>query len=187
MSFILTFPLQVLLAENEDPGSGGGAPVAERLLGVMEVVLLEANHEPLEHGKPSVILSCDKTQLVALLGRINSPFVRTHTSVLQGLMRIIPFLSFGDVEKMKTLISHFKPYMDFHKFDAEHDKDEDIHLECFCAITAGIEVRFPVFLTLAVLILTHCFILQSHDEWCQEVSQNGMSHMRKGWTLSVGN
>ena len=44
---------QVLLAENEDPGSGGGAPVAERLLSVMEVVLMEANSEPLEHGKVS--------------------------------------------------------------------------------------------------------------------------------------
>ena len=62
-----------------------------------------------------MILSCDKSQLVALLDRINSPFVRAHTSVLQGLMRIIPFLSFGDVEKMKTLIDHFKPYLDFSK------------------------------------------------------------------------
>ena len=43
----------MLLAENEDPGSGGGAPVAERLLSVMEVVLMEANSEPLEHGKVS--------------------------------------------------------------------------------------------------------------------------------------
>ena len=45
----------MLQAENEDAGSGGGAPVAERLLGVMEVVLMEANTEPLEHGKVSGI------------------------------------------------------------------------------------------------------------------------------------
>lgn len=65
--------------------------------------------------QPSVILSCDKAQLVALLDRINSPFVRSHASVLQGLMRIIPFLSFGEGDKMRTLIHHFKPYLDLDK------------------------------------------------------------------------
>jgi len=50
-----------------------------------------------------------------LLERINSPFVRSNTSVLQGLMRLIPFLAFGEEEKMLTLINHFKPYLDFNK------------------------------------------------------------------------
>ncbi|XP_033643062.1 E3 ubiquitin-protein ligase UBR4-like [Asterias rubens] len=130
---------RVLLAENEEPGSGGGTAVTEQLLSIMEVILQEANNEPLDHGKPTVILSCDKTQLVVLLDRINSPFVRSHSTVLQGLMRIIPFLSFGDKDKMTTLVLHFEPYLDFHKFDSDHTQDEEIHLECFCAIAAGIE------------------------------------------------
>ena len=57
----------------------------------------------------------DKAQLMMLLERINSPFVRSNTSVLQGLMRLIPFLAFGEEEKMLTLINHFKPYLDFNK------------------------------------------------------------------------
>ena len=107
--------IQVLLAENEEHGSGGGTAVTEQLLSIMEVILQEANNEPLDHGKPTVILVCDKTQLVVLLDRINSPFVRSHSTVLQGLMRIIPFLSFGDKDKMTTLVLHFEPYLDFDK------------------------------------------------------------------------
>ena len=51
-----------------------------------------------------------------LLDRINSPFVRANASVLQALMRLIPFLAFGDREKMLALVNHFKPYLDFNKY-----------------------------------------------------------------------
>ena len=57
----------------------------------------------------------DKDQLMMLLDRINSPFVRANSSVLQALMRLIPFLAFGDRDKMLTLVNHFKPYMDFNR------------------------------------------------------------------------
>lgn len=50
-----------------------------------------------------------------LLDRINSPFVRSNPSVLQGLMRLIPFLAFGEEDKMLVLLNHFKPYLDFTK------------------------------------------------------------------------
>ena len=50
-----------------------------------------------------------------LLDRINSPFVRCNTGVLQALMRLIPFLAFGEEHKMLTLINHFKPYLDYNK------------------------------------------------------------------------
>lgn len=47
------------------------------------------------------------------IGRLN--LQRTHTSVLQAMMRIIPFLTFGDEENMRTLVNHFLPYLDFEK------------------------------------------------------------------------
>lgn len=31
-------------------------------------------------------------------------------------MRLIPFMAFGDEEKMTALINHFKPYLDFAKY-----------------------------------------------------------------------
>ena len=57
----------------------------------------------------------DKEQLILLLDRINSPFVRANATVLQALMRLIPFLAFGDREKMHALVSHFMQYLDFDK------------------------------------------------------------------------
>ena len=57
----------------------------------------------------------DSSQLMMLLDRINSQFIRSHPSVLQALMRLIPFLAFGDQEKMLALINHFKPYLNFDK------------------------------------------------------------------------
>ena len=78
---------------------------------------------------------------MVLLDRINSPFVRSNASVLQALMRLIPFLAFGEQTKMQTLVNHFQPYLDFNRFDLEHNHDEQIHIDCFCVIANGIEVR----------------------------------------------
>ena len=52
---------------------------------------------------------------MVLLDRINSPFVRANGNVLQALMRLIPFLAFGDQEKMQALVNHFRPYLDFNR------------------------------------------------------------------------
>lgn len=51
-----------------------------------------------------------------LLDQINTPFVRSNPSVLQGLLRIIPYLSFGELEKMRILVERFKPCCNFDKW-----------------------------------------------------------------------
>lgn len=56
--------------------------------------------------------------MVMLLDQINSTFVRSNPSVLQGLLRIIPYLSFGELEKMQILVERFKPYCSFEKYVA---------------------------------------------------------------------
>lgn len=66
----------------------------------------------------NLLLTGDKDQLVMLLDQINSTFVRSNPSVLQGLLRIIPYLSFGEVEKMQILVERFKPYCNFDKYVA---------------------------------------------------------------------
>lgn len=63
----------------------------------------------------NLLLTGDKDQLVMLLDQINSTFVRSNLSVLQGLLRIIPYLSFGEMEKMQILVDRFKPYCNFDK------------------------------------------------------------------------
>ena len=71
-----------------------------------------------------------------LLDRINSPFIRANATVLQALMRLIPFLAFGDQEKMHALVSHFMPYLDFDKYVFSYTGDTHsrvrgrIHRQC---------------------------------------------------------
>ncbi|CAH1787172.1 unnamed protein product, partial [Owenia fusiformis] len=128
-----------LLAEQESSAATLGQTLTEQILQIMETILVEASSEPPEKYKEFSALCGDKDQLMMLLDRINSTFVRSNKDVLQALMKLIPFLAFGDDDKMKALINHFKPYCDFNKFDFEHTQDEQVHLECFCVIANGIE------------------------------------------------
>lgn len=82
--------------------------------------VLSYSHHPDFHPlllQGNLLLTGDKDQLVMLLDQINSTFVRSNPSVLQGLLRIIPYLSFGEVEKMQILVERFKPYCSFDKYE----------------------------------------------------------------------
>lgn len=129
-----------LLAEQENSVSTKGQTLTEQILQIMEVILLEASTHQEPHLYKQFSKCCgDKDQLMMLLDRINSPFVRSNPSVLQALMRLIPFLAYGDDHKMMALINHFTPYLHFERYDREHTEDEHIHLDCFCCIAQGIE------------------------------------------------
>nr|XP_006813905.1 PREDICTED: E3 ubiquitin-protein ligase UBR4 [Saccoglossus kowalevskii] len=128
-----TLNMILIACESEQGGGSGVAQLAEQLMEIMEIISQEANQQD-----TSMLLFGDRAQLVMLLERINSPFVRSNTSVLQGLMRLIPYLTYGARDKMQTLVNYFKPYVDFNKFDEEHTQDEEIHLDCFCVVAAGI-------------------------------------------------
>ncbi|KAK1898672.1 E3 ubiquitin-protein ligase UBR4 [Dissostichus eleginoides] len=126
-----------LVAEQESKDSGG-ASIAEQVLSIMEIILDEANAE-ISEDKGNLLLTGDKDQLVMLLDQINTLFVRSNPSVLQGLLRIIPYLSFGELEKMRILVERFKPCCSFDKYDEEHSADDKVFLDCFCKIAAGIK------------------------------------------------
>ncbi|TRY87094.1 hypothetical protein DNTS_009169 [Danionella cerebrum] len=119
--------------------NSGGAAIAEQVLSIMEIILDEANAETVSEDKGNLLLTGDKDQLVMLLDQINTLFVRSNPSVLQGLLRIIPYLSFGEQEKMHTLVERFKPCCNFDKYDEEHSPDDKVFLDCFCKIAAGIK------------------------------------------------
>lgn len=54
------------------------------------------------------------------------------------------------MEIMRYLDDLFSP-----RFDDSHTQDEQLHLECFCAIAAGIEVRLsPLSCSLRVVSFT---------------------------------
>ena len=54
-------------------------------------------------------------KLQVLLKHIESPFVQSNPAVREGLMHIIPFLTFGDPKNMNILLQHFAPYLNFEK------------------------------------------------------------------------
>ncbi|KAK7478490.1 hypothetical protein BaRGS_00030249, partial [Batillaria attramentaria] len=128
-----------LWAEQEGGAVVKGQTITEQVLNILETILLEASEQPPEQYSEFSKLCGDRDQLKLLLDRINSPFVQSTPSVRQALMRLIPFLAFGDVDKMLVLINHFLPYLDFDKFDKEQGQDEQNHLDCFSVIASGIE------------------------------------------------
>lgn len=59
--------------------------------------------------------------------------------VRQRLMRVLPFLVFCHKEKMELLVGHFRPVLDFEKFDGEHSPEDAAKMESFCVFCDGIE------------------------------------------------
>ncbi|XP_076455251.1 E3 ubiquitin-protein ligase UBR4-like isoform X3 [Babylonia areolata] len=137
---IMLGALNLALWAEPEGGSGvKGQTITEQILNILEVILLEASEQPPELYSEFSKLCGDRDQLKMLLDRINSSFVQSTPSVRQALMRLIPFLAFGDPEKMLVLINHFSPYLDFDRFDKEQGQDEQNHLDCFSVIACGIE------------------------------------------------
>ncbi|ESP04879.1 hypothetical protein LOTGIDRAFT_205969 [Lottia gigantea] len=141
---------------------------------------------------------------MVLLDRINSAFVRNNINVLKALMRLIPFLAFGEEDKMTALLNHFKPYMSFNRFDAEHTQDEEIHLDSFCVIASGIEnnangsrlkdmiIEQGIVLSCVDYILEHAppiktLLATDSDIWKDILSKPALAHVLKVLTgLSPG-
>merc|ERR1719513_92433 len=74
-----------------------GVNIVEEIVEIMWQIL----HEAAEISDQSKsVLTGDKDRLTTLLPKIESEFVQKHSSVLKGILKIIPFLSFGDVEIM---------------------------------------------------------------------------------------
>ncbi len=95
-----------------------GVNLAEQLLNIMECILSEASKQPADVYNEFSSLCGDTEQLEFLLNNIKCTFVRSHPKLLQGLMKLIPFLSFGDEKKMQSLISYFSTYYsNFDSFD----------------------------------------------------------------------
>jgi E3 ubiquitin-protein ligase UBR4 len=68
----------------------------------MELILSEASKQPADIYNEFSSLCGDTEQLEFLLNNINGTFVRSHPNLLQALMRLIPFLSFGDEKKIRS-------------------------------------------------------------------------------------
>ncbi len=73
-------------------------------------------------------------------------FVCKNPNLMESLMRIIPYLSYGSDNKMNSLISYFKPYYkNFahynHECNFNETNEHQLNLECFCVIVNGIDAN----------------------------------------------
>ena len=55
-------------------------------------------------------------------------------------MKVLPYLTFGDIDSMHCLLDHFVPYLEFDKFDTDHSTETSLYLDCFTAVSNGIGV-----------------------------------------------
>ena len=65
--------------------------------------------------------------------------LKSGTAIHTRLMRVLPFLTYVDSDKMSLVIRHFEDVLDFEKFDAEHGADDHAKVEAFVAMCEGIE------------------------------------------------
>ncbi|XP_047134256.1 E3 ubiquitin-protein ligase UBR4 isoform X2 [Hydra vulgaris] len=135
MKILLSTLNHALRLERDYGSKSGGAMLAERVLKIMEVVLHEAT---IQGDLQQIDLPDEESQLELLLNHITSPYVRSNANVLQAMMKLTPFLTFGNEESMLSLIEHFLPYLDFDKFDNEKSADSILQLDCLCMIAEGI-------------------------------------------------
>jgi E3 ubiquitin-protein ligase UBR4 len=119
-----------------------GAEVCERVLEVTEKILQEASS-----SRPVLTRSLSQSglreeegesQLKTFLEHISAKFVQSNPSVRDRLLQIIPFLTFGDVDNMNTLLDYFSPHMDFDQFDAHVSPETRTYFDCFCVVANGI-------------------------------------------------
>ncbi|XP_064395390.1 E3 ubiquitin-protein ligase UBR4-like isoform X5 [Halichondria panicea] len=139
--------LDLSLHYEEANSTGIGAAVAEKTLKVTERFLQEASSEaPVLVRTPShdstdggsISPDGEDNRLQVFLKHIESSFVQSSPSIREGLMHVIPFLTFGDPRHMNVLLQHFEPYLNFEKFDLHQSAENTLYLDCFCVVAAGI-------------------------------------------------
>ena len=65
---------------------------------------------------------------------------QSNPSIRKALMRVLPYLTFGNVGSMNALLDYFKPFLNFDRYDAESSTEGTLHLDCFIAVASGIGV-----------------------------------------------
>ncbi|KAF0287067.1 E3 ubiquitin-protein ligase UBR4 [Amphibalanus amphitrite] len=122
-------------------GPPGGPTVTQQLLQIMAVVLAEATSLDLDEYRRFASTCGSVEQIRLLLSHVHMAQSKGAGALLQQLMRVLPFLTFGSEEKMRLLIDHFQPVLDFDEFDASQPAESAALLESLCALTAGIETN----------------------------------------------
>ena len=139
----------------------------EQSLKIIEVVLLECskqNSDQVEQFLQPITVN----EFDFLLHSLQSENVQNNANVLNLALRIIPFLIVDSKEKMQVVLEHFKPYLNFNKFDYQNTPANTSKLECFCIMMNSIEKneichRFKDFIVSENVVVEALEYLTSHS------------------------
>ena len=134
---ILLHCLKLCLASGETHSSGGNASLSELTLETMERLLSEATKYEMESYCSFASDCVEISDIRTLLEHAVN--LKAGTALHQRLLRVLPFMTYGNDSKMALIISHFEDVLDFSKFDVERNSDDDAKMEAFIALCDGIE------------------------------------------------
>lgn len=134
--------------------------ISEQILGIMERLLVEAATMSKQNANGSSENDFERTEdsdPITVYCRFASDGVtsgdiqtllehavnlKAGTSLHQRLLRVLPFLTYANKEKMAMIICHFEDVLDFSKFDSgasERNPDDEAKMEAFVALCDGVE------------------------------------------------
>ena len=134
---ILLHCLKLCLASGETQASGGSPSLSELILETMERLLSEATKYEMESYCSFASNCVEISDIRTLLEHAVN--LKAGTALHQRLLRVLPFMTYGNDEKMALIINHFDDVLDFSKFDADRSSDDDAKMEAFIALCDGIE------------------------------------------------
>eukprot|EP00742_Colponemidia_sp_Colp-10_P004531 GILJ01004836.1.p1 GENE.GILJ01004836.1~~GILJ01004836.1.p1 ORF type:complete len:2747 (+),score=454.59 GILJ01004836.1:625-8241(+) len=138
------------------------ADLAEKLLLILESVVLEANRQTIQSPSATSSSSSSSSTVVSQqLNQSQSQFHRPHDGVehvsmflermsnnvnplaprlIQSMSRVLPFLTYGQDAAMELLAAHFLPHLDFEQFDASGHKSAHVvhNVERFVEVAENI-------------------------------------------------
>ena len=112
--------------------------INEMILEIMERLLAEASEKNSIETYCQFASNCVTRDDIKNLLK-HAVRLKSGTSLHTRLMRVLPFLTYANDDKMELIVSHFTEVLEFSKFDQEHGNDEDAKMEAFVAMCDGIE------------------------------------------------
>lgn len=105
----------------------------------METILSKATSKSKETFDEFATTFGAAEYVCSLLSCTNHSSVRNNQAVLVHLAHVLAALVYCNQAKMKVLLAHFEPVLDFNRYDLERSAEEQQKLEMFCVLTDGIE------------------------------------------------
>ena len=119
-----------------------GPCLSEQVLQIMEKLLVEATIK-----QNTIEIYCNfasngvrKEDIQELLEHAVN--LKAGTALHQNLLRVLPFLTYANDDKMALVINHFEDILDFNNFNLCHGPDEEAKMEAFVALCEGNEILF---------------------------------------------